>query len=190
MWQNDLEKSNELFMQCVWPMVADYCGGGKIVTVETATDKKASKELDIFGGVDLWQIVNKQMRGIASRVQWTLKDGKYPWNTFTIRSERASGATTELSKRQKAISDRWTYPHLTFQAYVSEEPRLLSFASIETCSLYEFVQIHKDTLPTRQAHDGHLVRFIVVPWGLLQEHGVPVLALTNGRQGVYETRFA
>jgi transglutaminase-like putative cysteine protease len=190
MWQNDLKKSNELFMQCVWPLVADYCGGGKIIDVETASDRKAAQELDIFAGVDLWQVVNGQMRGIASRVQWSLKDGRDPWNTFTIRSKRASGAKTELSKRQKAISDRWTYPPLTIQAYVDitpEKPQLLTFASIETSVLYEFVRVHKDELPSpRQSYDGRLAKFDLVPWSLLQEHGVPVLVLANGRRGIYE----
>lgn len=73
------------------------------------------------------------VRGIAARVQLINKS----YDSFTVRDVKDSGAETELSKRARAIrSDGgWIYPHLTVQAYISDDgnrDELLSFAVART----------------------------------------------------------
>lgn len=144
-FEEDSKASARIFEKTVWPIIAAKCGGGQVTFVETMNSELA-KQLDIMAGIDLWQVSDGHVRGIASRVQWPpaalAPDGE-PWDTFTIRYERDSGAKTEFEKRREAIkTGQWIFPYLTVQAYVSDngvEPEILSVAIVKTSTLYSFL---------------------------------------------------
>jgi hypothetical protein len=144
----DLAKSSDAFGHLV-------CGG-EYVPVESVE----GRDLDALAGIDGWQVRRDlgRMRGLACRVQWTER----PFDTFTIRLARSSGAETEYAKRLDAIQspDGWLYPALTVQAYVSPSQRmLLSAAAVPTRDLYE---VSGPRLIRRNGTDGNA--FVVVPW--------------------------
>lgn len=132
-WQNDLTTSNTMFRTLVWPVIARWCGDGRIIHIETMRNNVVANSLDTHCGIDIWQIVDeKGARGIASRVQ----DGSFfKYLTFTIRESRESGALTEYRKREEALkSGRWVYPYLTCHAYISDS-KLLGVALARTADV-------------------------------------------------------
>lgn len=188
-WKQDLSKSNKCFVEVVWPIVRDWCGGGEIIPVEGNYESDVRAALDINAGIDGWQIFSDEgrMRGIASRVQWIEEDWQIKWHedgrfdTFTIRTSRPSGNKTELEKRLEAINDEnggWVYPHLTIQSYHRSNNSLLSCAMVMTKDLYEYVQWHGvEGFRVRLNRDGSS-SFIAVPWKDLCEYGVAVTTHT------------
>ncbi|WP_233867220.1 hypothetical protein [Paraburkholderia adhaesiva] len=160
---HDLSRSARVFSAVVWPIVAPACGGGELVPVEAVSGTDLAWRLDALAGIDAWQTrEDGAMRGIASRVQWMRPD-QTPWDTFTIRFERASGSATEFAKRLYAIGhpeQGWLYPALTVQAYVGmEDERLLSWAAVHTRDLYTRAQVLMrqgiGTLPCYDARRGY-----------------------------------
>lgn len=116
-WRKDLSESNRAFLDIVWPLIRNKCGGGEIKPVEILLDNAIANDLDVLCGIDIWQTINGQgARGIASRVQMSKKN----WATFTVRRRRFNGSKTEYAKRLEAIQSggRFIYPYLTCQAYV------------------------------------------------------------------------
>lgn len=177
----DLSKSAAAFQDVVWPVISPELGGGELVPVESVTATSFAKALDMLAGVDAWQVCSTdgRMRGIASRVQWISSDSK-PWNSFTIRKSRATGATTEYEKRiyaLKSIREGWVFPGLTVQAYLSSQSNeLLSVAAIKTYDLFAHVLkgrrgVDYTERPNRQ--DGNV--FIAVFWDVLRKSGVDVV---------------
>ena len=174
----DLTRSAEAFAFSVWPVIGPMLGGGQLVSVESVAAIDFAKQLDVLAGIDAWQIQsNARLRGLASRVQWVTGN---PYNTFTIRKSRTSGATTEYEKRLKAINNPragWLFPALTVQAYIATgTDRLLSAAGISTCDLFNFIangtpQDHY-TIRTN-SQDGN--EFIVVDWATLRRFDVKVV---------------
>ena len=70
-FQRDLEASSSDFLRVVWPAIGPLVGGGEIVPVESVADKGMATMLDQRSGIDAWHLSRgKQVRGIASRVQW------------------------------------------------------------------------------------------------------------------------
>ncbi len=136
----DLENSATEFQRVVWPVISGWFGGGELVSIESVQNTGFMKLFDTYSGIDAWHIsTGKQLRGVASRVQW-IDDDQKPWDTFTVRTERDSGARTELAKRLEAIKEDhgYLYPHLTVQAYCSKpcgEGELLSVAAVRTDQL-------------------------------------------------------
>lgn len=183
-WTSDLSRSAEAFRSVVWPEVAGYCGGGGLVPVEEVTATGFSRELDVSAGIDAWEIQpGSGIRGIASRVQW-IPDGGRPWNTFTIRKSRDSGAATEYAKRLLAIEgdEGWLYPHFTIQAYLSSETDvLLSVAVCKTLDLICYIRDGSELRTRRTAN----AEFYAVGWKEYRRAGrwirghCPPLRLTN-----------
>jgi len=139
-WQKDLDWSAKAFHDLVWPILQKHIGG-QLIHIEQITEDSFAKNFDQLSGIDAWHIrADKGIRGIASRIQ--VCDIKFPpYNTFTIRKSRDSGAITEYEKRKKAIESQngWLYPHLTVQAYISEKTGgiLRSFAVAKTKNIIE-----------------------------------------------------
>lgn len=179
---HDLSRSARVFSEVVWPQVAPACGGGELVPVEAVSGTGMAWMLDVMGGIDAWQAMdNGVMRGIASRVQWIRPD-REPFNTFTIRLDRASGTATEFAKRLHAIGHAeqgWLYPALTVQAYVEmDDDRLLSWAAVYTHDLYtraHTVMRYEGELPFYDAHRGYgqqfssNAQFLALAWWWLAE---------------------
>lgn len=161
--------------------------GGELIPVESATAVSLQATFDTLAGIDAWHLCHEQraMRGIASRVQ-TIADEHEPYNTFTIRYKRSSGAETEFAKRLAAIRDRdggWLYPHLTCQAYIDQrKEKLLSCAVVRTEDLYVYADdwLGYDNDRARimvNGADGN--EFIVVKWASLQGDGMRVRTHVN-----------
>lgn len=181
-FKQDLSSSSEAFMRFVWPAIKSRLGGGEIVPVESVADKGMATMLDQRSGIDAWHLSqDKQVRGIASRVQWGT-----PWNTFTVRYSRDSGAKTEYEKRKSDINSGagWLYPHLTVQAFLSGDKAnggcLLSVGIIKTKSLIDACdEILDGGIP---ASEGGLRRtgnasFIWAKWSWLEQKGYDIKTL-------------
>jgi hypothetical protein len=165
--------SAKVFCEQVWPLIQPCLDGGELMKMEGRPDIKLANELDMKAGIDGWHIHGAGMRGIASRVQETSK----PWNTFTVRMARDSGATTEFEKRREALDslDRgWIYPAITVQAYVlTKEGPILSCGIGRTKDIIEFINIGLHSLKrTTNA------QFAVCPWGKMKNYGYKVKVLT------------
>ena len=104
-----------------------------------------------------------------------------PFNTFTVRKARASGAKTEYEKRQDAIKHGGVYPYLTMQGYVDKQTGgLMSLAITKTTDLMEFVESGYAT----ERHTGReqigQAAFYVAAWDKMQQTGYKVLVFNKG----------
>jgi hypothetical protein len=114
---DNIYKTQQAFLNGVWPAVAETLGGGKIIPVEATGDRDF---LDQYAGIDHWHILNgkhKVIRGIASRCQWRYK---HVFKTFTVRIGRRAVEQTELAKRLYALDNKdkgIVCPHLFIQAW-------------------------------------------------------------------------
>lgn len=139
--QNDMNRSISLFYGEVWPLCQMHCGGGDVLQMEGRPDSELRTLFDMKAGIDAWQLHDDGMRGIASRIQ-VIKPGYRPYDSFTIRMNRDSGAMTEYEKRCIAISSgRWLYPHLSIQAYAAAwTGPLLSIGISRTADIIDFIK--------------------------------------------------
>lgn len=141
-FKSDFQCSSRDFIEVVWPAIAPMVEGGEFIPVEMDSKSDLARLLDRYSGIDAFQLLRKghRLRALASRVQW-IESGKKPYNTFTIRLDRSNGAVTEFEKRWAAIQKKeegWLYPHLSIQAYLSEDRALLDAAVVETTDLFHF----------------------------------------------------
>jgi ribosomal protein L21E len=141
--------------------------GGDLVNIET-NDSQLANMFDQYSGIDAFQVVDKQLRGVAIRVQWG-----NAWNTFTIRYKRASGAKTEYQKRSEAILNNkgYLYPYLTIQAYLDKRGNtgeILSCCVIKTEDLYKYLFSNMPSLKTRKCPEGN--EFLYVDFDELKKH--------------------
>lgn len=139
-WETDLSWSAVVFQELVWPALSQQIHG-RVVHVEAISHSDFARDLDQQAGIDAWHILpGVGVRGIASRVQVCDR----PYNTFTVRKSRDSGAKTEYQKRLEAIESNkgWLYPALTIQAYVTAKQNgvLLSFGVCQTEALIRYIQ--------------------------------------------------
>jgi len=170
-WTKDLSDSAYDFVRVVWPVARKLISGGEIVPVEAVANDDFARTLDIYAGIDAWQIVaaQGQMRGIASRIQW----GAKRWDTFTVRCSRDSGAETEYDKRQRCLArplEGWLYPAYTVQAYVTARRTglLLSVAAIPTADLFHYLHYCAEEVKVNRTHNAE---FKVARWERLLYHG-------------------
>lgn len=175
--RRDLGWSAKAFTEQIWPQIRDYLGGGELLSVEEIQSSPFAKMFDILAGFDAIQVTpDGRVRGISSRVQQPPRNFMlrppnrcwHPYNTFTIRESRASGATTEMEKRTRAIQDGSLYPAITVQGYVQDAAAgpWLTIGVSETRHLFEFIEDsanihkwHKDEVTRNGA-----AKFIVIPW--------------------------
>ncbi|MCP4665219.1 MAG: hypothetical protein GY849_02545 [Deltaproteobacteria bacterium] len=110
---------------------------GDLTDIETK-DSELANMFDRYSGIDAIQVFNKQMRGVAIRVQWGVN-----YKTFSIRFSRKSGAKTEYQKRTKAIFSNYGYwyPYLTIQIYLDnkKDNNILNIGVVKTLDLYEYI---------------------------------------------------
>jgi hypothetical protein len=123
-----IAESSEAFHTKLWPLISSQLGGGRIVHVESVSDRDFFKQvLDMYGGIDTWHVNDEKslVRGLATRMQRTKK----VFRTITIRFRRTSGAQTEIHKRMKSLQQpgQWLHPSLVVQGYF--EPCGLGYGS-------------------------------------------------------------
>jgi len=152
---SNIRDSSFDFQRVVWPVVAPWCGGGRLQPVEGTTDHAFARALDLLAGIDGFQIVDgRGIRGIASRVQYR----NSPYSSFTIRTRPSGGGETEFDKRVRALEDRqgaWLLPKFTVQAYVSRRRTgdLLYVCMVDTADLFRFILEHPDYVDQRRNSD-------------------------------------
>jgi len=165
----DMRWSAKIFCEKVWPLIRGHLGGGDLMEMEGRPDTQLAKELDMKAGIDGWHIHKAGMRGIASRVQVT----SHPWDTFTVRMARDSGAVTEFEKRKTSLDNPdqgWIYPAVTVQAYISlKKESVISCGLGKTKDIIEFIAKNLHTLKRTSNAE-----FAVCPWGEMQKHGYDV----------------
>lgn len=172
-WQKDLKDSNKAIMSIaddILPLLIS----GKIHSIENSKNKMLLM-LDQCSGIDLIRQNKKGLQGIAVRVQF-----KSDFRTFTIRSSRHTGTTTELEKRIQQINEGYFYPTYTIQAYFNnrQDLKLNSIAIIETKQLYEFILNNSQFVHTRQSDNV----FVYTYWRDLHQKGCSIkgLEIKNG----------
>lgn len=156
-----MTESRKAFLELVVPPLLDMFGG-KVLPVE-GVDGELQRSLDREAGIDSLLFSPHGVYGIASRIQF---DDNF--RTFTIRKERASGATTEWSKLQNAMRQSSLMPSLTVQAYV-ESGRLLGAAVASTPDLVRWIETHPCEIRTTGWNQQGQAEFWVVPWVSLQD---------------------
>lgn len=168
------------------PIIKKMLGGGDIVQVEEI-DNEVCAMLDRSLGIDYFQVYEDKGKqpgfawGLASRFQV----GK-SWDTFTIRKERESGASTEYDKRKKAIDKNGVYPYLTVQGYVSDDglEEIKSMAIARTKDIFECIDADLcSTNHTRRNQIGQ-AGFFVVKWDDMKGR-YPIVIYSNGEIKTY-----
>lgn len=132
-----------------------------------------AKMFDAYCGVDSFQIIDNQVRGVAIRVQW-----KVNYKTFTIRYKRANSTKTEYEKRAEAIlGDRgFIYPYLTIQAYLDKRgdaQSVLSCCIVKTYDLYHYIFKNFPRLKTRKCPEGN--EFLFISFSELKKSGIKII---------------
>lgn len=128
------------------PIIKQLLNGGDIKIVE-GDDNEICLMLDQTCGTDYFQAYGKNdgqmdglVWGIGSRFQKTWHNCQ-PFNTFTIRRSRESGAKTEFEKREYAMKHGGIYPYLTMHGYYDEQTgEILSLAIARTKDIWDFIK--------------------------------------------------
>ena len=208
-WRADAQKSAEDFMTLVLPYAKPLLGDVKVIPIEGAIFNGTPDAFDTLAGVDLWAVDEHGIFGVASRVQPCNK----PFDTFTIRRSRSSGAPTEYGKRLKAIESGYVYPEWTIQAYVSQDRKqLYSMAAVKTKELIlyvmealeamklqhqEIIDVSGHELPFSDVRSNKMAilynnadgnSFYAVRWKQLAAHGVDLYVRQNKIKQPTKTR--
>lgn len=185
MRRSQLTTSARDLIDNVWPVIGPLMQGGDLIPVEDVTDDQMARHLDVYAGIDAWQVLpDDQMgavRGIASRVRY----GR-AYNDFTVRAVLPSGAPTEWHKRLYAH----THPHLklltpqwSITAYLADVGGpVTSVAAVKTESLIQYIIDHFDALPLRYARNGG-EGFFSVGFGALSRWGAEVIRTDGSGNG-------
>lgn len=157
------------------PIIKRLLKGGNIFPVE-GDDNDICKLLDTTCGTDYLQVYEEKglAQGVASRIQ-TIKTGYKPYNSFTIRKDRQSGASTEFEKRRYAIGHGGIYPYLTMQAYFDEEDRPLSVAFAKTSDLMDYIEKYQPDDKHTGADQIGQSSFYVCKWDDMKAKKYPVV---------------
>ena len=142
-FEKDLSDSAFDFLRVVEPKLIEMGFiDGEIISIESTTQEHLAKQMDMTSGIDAWVIkTDEGITGLASRIQWI--NSSLPFNTFTIRQSRYTGAKTEYEKRLYAINSdgEFIYPHLTCQAYITrrQDGDLISLAIAKTVDIFRMI---------------------------------------------------
>ncbi len=178
--RDDLTSSSYLWRALVWPAIAASLRGGELMSLEHLKGCAVAHALDVYAGIDGFHLHQEcGMRGLAHRAQ-VVGDAK-PYNTFTIRSGRESGAVTELEKRTAALQNDggWLFPALTIQTYAKTwQGPLVSVGIAQTADIIDYIQRgHATTQYVR--HRGS-AEFKVCKWDKMKQLGYSVKIICFG----------
>ncbi len=194
--ERSLSRSARDFLEVVAPAIRCHIGEGRILSNEEIGNLDLRQAMDVLAGLDAWQLQDKQgrMRSIASRVQY-----KENYRSFTVRTRRASGSTTELSKRLEAFRQPggWLFPALTVQAYLlTPGGALLGVGVVQTPDLFTYIESHPAELREEKVNHEDCRRgckgpgspgarcawFVFYKWAELQLNGVDVRTIPPTRR--------
>lgn len=159
------------------PIIERLLNGGKLYTVE-GSDDELCVMLDTTCGTDYMQVYKTKglAWGVTSRMQEidTAKTPR-PFNSFTVRKERASGAKTEWEKRRLAIKCGGIYPYLTMQGFVDKNNgEIMSLAIARTKDIMDYIDSGKaKTRHTGRDQKGQ-AEFFVVYWKNFKDEGYDI----------------
>jgi hypothetical protein len=158
-WDQDLKDSVKALEKIKEKYLSQIIAG-RIHTIESKEDEILML-LDIKSGIDYIRENETGLQGIAARCQWC-DPYKKPFNTFTIRLQRHSGAETEFEKRKNQIKNGYFYPAFTLQAYFDnkEENNLLSVGIVKTLALYDFIEKNRNMIKEKKSDN----TFLVIKW--------------------------
>lgn len=178
---DDMHKAM-LYVDKARPVISKLLNGGELLAVE-GTDDHVCLMLDTTCGTDYFQVYKQRglVWGIASRMQ-EIDTGRFakPFNTFTVRKARASGAVTEYEKRRLAIQNGGVYPYLTMQGYVDKNSgELMSLGIAKTTDVMDFVDKGLAAVKhTGQEQIGQ-AQFYVVGWDKFRDAGYTIKTYVN-----------
>lgn len=170
----DMAKSNAV-MKLYEPLLCKLLKCDHIKAVE-GVNNEICKLLDLTCGIDYLEVEDRTGRviGIANRVQW-IAPPYPPYNTFTIRTSRESGAETEFTKRVKAIERGGIYPRLTMHTYADKETNeILSLAIAETKDVIRYIQKHNPQIRSVRDESGW-AEFYCCKWNDMIDKGYKLL---------------
>jgi len=179
-FRHDFNSSSKLFREVVWPAVRGACGGGELIsTEESGSDSVSARLLDTLSGIDGLQVYTNGLRAIGSRIQ----QQNPPFETFTVRESRTSGATTEYEKLKKAVdggSSTHMHPHIMIHAYVKEDPsgsvRLLCAGISPMVDVLRAIDERKN--PIRSTTNAS---FRYVEWEWMADNGFDIRIIRPGK---------
>jgi len=155
----------------VSPFVRGCLGGGDLIHIERC-GCTACRALDTSAVIDCLHRDTMGLVGIAVRMQYRHEewDERWPWDTFTIRAARSTGAPTELHKLHNCRrSLRFLGPSYHVHAYFDGDT-LDSIGLIATADILA----HAELADQRVTHEGDAA-FHVYAWSDLAPHS-PSLA--------------
>lgn len=158
-----------MFRSVVWPAISihEY----KLLQMENEEGNVLAKELDMRAGIDAWVVKNNGIIGMSCRIQWIEKDKMDPFNTFTIRVKRDTGAESELDKRYSAMKEGLIIPQITCQAYLDlKTNELLSVGITKTAHIFKCLE-----MGLFQVRFTSNAKFVFVYWETMIENGFPVV---------------
>lgn len=178
-----MSETSDDFNAHVWPVLSHMLKG-EIVPVE-GRDNPALRMLDMYCGIDyLLKLEGSNVIwGVASRIQRIGQNCK-PWNTFTVRLERDSGAKTEFNKRVRDILLDGIYPRITYHAYVKGG----QLATLGVCLTKELVEFCANGNPeTRHTNEWQCgqAEFYVCHWKDMVVHGCNMSVYLAETQTIY-----
>ena len=175
-FEQDAMWSEKTLNQVVWPAIKKAVGGS-LISVE-GDGSNIARQIDISSGIDAFIKSEQGIKSVASRVQRC--SASKPWNTFTIRAARNTGAKTEWEKRCNSIQNNDSiYPMMTMQAYVSDpNDSFASAAIIRTDHLYQYAIAELERLKTKRTSNAV---FYIVEWSKLMNW----IVLKNIRSSMY-----
>ncbi len=141
--------------------------GTRYSIVEGTTVEDMRKTLDTLAGIDAWQVNQRGMRGLASRIQYIDRQfffGRMRGGTFTVRKKRESNNTTEYQKRSYAIKNNYLYPYHTLQAYFDKAGDLIDFAVAKTEDIMFLIDEGFYETNRTGRHQNGQAEFYVVYW--------------------------
>ena len=150
------------------------CVTGEILDVENQNNI-VCQHLDQQCGIDYLVHFEGLTNGLAWRAQ---QEDPFlgPFNSFTIRKERESGAMTEFEKRKKSIEMSALYPYYTAQAfYGCRNKELKTLGIARTKDIIECIEKGLCSVnETGKAQIGQ-AKFYTVWWKVMKKNGYQVL---------------
>ena len=127
-------------------------------------NEEVCNHLDKTCGIDYFVVhtTTGLTHGVAWRAQ---KVHDTPYDTFTVRKSRKSGAPTEYEKRKRAIEKNGIYPYYVMQCYVDEVTGdILSMALTTTKDIIDFIENKSPQVKTTGSDKIGQAEFYVIPW--------------------------
>ena len=149
--KKDGEKSIRFFEKFAVHAIKAHFGGDALIHSYEDSNNPVEHELDLKFGID-GVIVGGDgwSHNYASRVQF----GK-PYNTFTLRGYRPSGAATEIDKLRRGQQIDEPKPEYHIHTYVDSDGRGAVVGICETVELYQWIHRHKpEMIYNRQGDAG------------------------------------